>query len=238
MKIKINSKVNLLLVVVALFLNSCAKTYVGKGDAVAVDRVVGKFSAVILSMDATLYVTDSLEHSCTVNAQQNIQEAIVTRMDGNTLVITSKGTIVSDSPITIYVSMNRAEKFEVNGSGNIIGSNTLKNEKMDFEVNGSGRAQMDVVANYIACAVTGSGNLDLSGRTNSFDVEINGSGKVSAYGLSALTSKAKVTGSGECYVTVGEKLKASVTGSGIIKYQGKPEVVESITGSGIVENTN
>jgi hypothetical protein len=237
-----NKNVNLIatsaIIAIFLMLGSCAKTYVGSGEAVTVSRDAGKFTAVVLSMDATLNVTDSAVNSCSVSAQQNLQEAIITRLDGNTLVITSKGTIVSDVPIVINVSMNRTEMFEVNGSGRIIGMNTLKNDKMDFEVNGSGNIKLDLVTDHIACAVTGSGNLDLSGKTNSFDVEINGSGIVNAYNLQTLTSKAKINGSGECYLTVDETLKATVSGSGNIKYKGNPKTDKNVSGSGTIEQTN
>lgn len=227
-----------LLAAMILLLQSCSHTYVGEGVPVSETRSVGKFNAIALNMNAIVNVSDSMEHSCNVVAQQNLQEAIIIRTDGSTLVITNKGTIVSDEPIVINVSMSRAAMFEVNGSGKVIGLNTLKNEKMDFEVNGSGSINLDVVTTKIACAATGSGVLELSGSTNSFDAEINGSGVIKAYDLSALTSKVKVNGSGEAFVNVGETLKATIAGSGVIKYKGQPKIDESVSGSGTIEQTN
>ena len=234
MKNKIGNPGSMLLALVILLV-SCGKTYIGEGEVVDVTREVGNFNGIALNMDAIVYVTDTMTHSCVVKAQKNLQEAIITRMDGNILVITSKGTVISDEPIVIEIGMNRAHMFEINGSGQILSTNTFKNEKTDFEVNGSGVIKMDVVANKVTCAVTGSGNLDLSGSTNTFDVEVNGSGTVNAYSLASLISKAKLNGSGMAFLNVGESLKAEVSGSGEIKYKGEPKLDQDITGSGTVE---
>lgn len=210
----------------------------GEGETVSETRAVSDFKGIAVNMAATVYIKDSTEHSCVVKAQKNIQEAIITRIDGNTLVITSKGTLISDEPIIIEISMSRPERFELNGSGKMISVGQLVNDKMDFEVNGSGSLDMEVVSTQITGAVSGSGNLELAGKTNSFDVEINGSGKVLAFDLSALTCKSKVSGSGDAEINCVETLKATVTGSGNIQYKGEPKVDESISGSGAIKRVN
>jgi len=227
-----------ILLLLTIFTLACNRTYTGEGEIMAVTRTVSDFKGIALNMAATVYIKDSTDHSCVVKAQSNLQEAIITRIDGNTLVITSKGTLVSDEPIVIEISMSRPERFELNGSGEMLGVGQLVNDKMDFEVNGSGTLKVDVVSTSITSAVTGSGNLELSGKTNSFDVEINGSGKVRALNLSALSSKAKVTGSGEAEINSAETLKATVSGSGAIQYKGQPKVDESVSGSGTIKQVN
>lgn len=226
------------IILLTIFTSACNRTYLGEGEIVSETRSVSDFKGIALNMGATVYIKDSSVHSCVVKAQKNIQEAIITRIDGNTLVITSKGTLISDEPIVIEISMNRPERFELNGSGDLFGVGQLVNDKMDFEVNGSGSLVMDVVATKLTSAVTGSGNLELSGKTNSFDVEINGSGKAKTFNLSTLTSKAKVSGSGEAEINSVETLKATVSGSGNIYYKGQPKVDESISGSGTIKRVN
>ncbi len=227
-----------ILFLLAISTLSCNRTYVGEGEVMEVTRTVSDFKGIALNMAAKVYIKDSTAHSCVVKAQSNLQEAIITRIDGNTLVITSKGTLVSDEPIVIEISMSRPERFELNGSGEMLGVGQLVNDKMDFEVNGSGTMVMDVVTTSISSAVTGSGNLQLAGKTNSFDVEINGSGKVMAFNLSSLSSKAKVNGSGEAEINSAETLKATVAGSGVIQYKGQPKVDESVSGSGTIKQVN
>jgi hypothetical protein len=218
-----------------LCISSCTKTYTGEGEVVAESRDMGTFSSIALNMHVLLLVKDSTAHSCVVKAQQNLQEVIITRLDGKTLVITNKGRIDSDRPIVIEVTMNQAESFEVNGSGKIQSTGTIKNDLIDLEVNGSGSLEMDVVTDKLTAAVSGAGTLNLTGSTNDFDVEISGSGNVNAFDLNTLHSKSKISGSGEINVNVSDKLRAQVNGSGKIYYKGNPEKSIHIEGSGSVE---
>jgi Putative auto-transporter adhesin, head GIN domain len=234
-KIFLNSMAMLLLFAL---LSGCGKTYRGEGEMVADIRDVGKFDKVALNMNAIVTVTDTTVHSCTVKAQPNILEAIITRLDGNTLVITSKGTVITDKPVEIALSMSQAAAFEVNGSGEIRGMNTLKNDELDFEVNGSGKLELDVVAVKVTGVVTGSGLVTLTGSSNDLDVEINGSGTVDALRFSALRSKAKIAGSGDAKLLVEESLEANVSGSGIVSYRGEAVVKKKISGSGEVRKIN
>jgi hypothetical protein len=220
------------LLTATIFISGCTQTYRGEGAMVPERRDVGKFNRLVLSMNAVVIITDTLESSCVVIAQQNIQEAIVTRMDGNTLVITSKGNLETEKPVEIAIGMNKAEAVEVNGTGEVSGSNTLKNESFDFEVNGSGKLMLDLVAVKVTGAVTGSGLVKLSGSANALNVEINGSGTINAGNFSVSKSKAKISGSGSADLTVGESLQASVSGSGVISYRGNAVVDKKISGSG------
>lgn len=219
----------------ATFFASCQRTTIGEGPVTADTRNVGKFTGVALNMNALVLVKDSLQHSCVVKAQKNLQEVIITRLDGNTLVITTKGQVLSDEPVVIELSLNKEHAFEVNGSGEIRTVNTLKNDELDFEINGSGVVDADVVANSITSNISGSGVLKLRGSANSYNSQISGSGSVNAFQLPVLNSKASVSGSGEAYLNVGETLYAKVSGSGSVKYKGSPSVEKSITGSGTVE---
>ncbi|MBK8873519.1 MAG: DUF2807 domain-containing protein [Bacteroidetes bacterium] len=175
----------------------CNRTYTGQGPVVDEVREVGEFNRIVLNMEALVVVKDSLVHSCVVKAQGNIQEAIITRMDGNTLVITTKGQLITNEEIVIEISMNKEMAFEVNGSGKILSMNTFKNDELDFEINGSGVIEADVVANKITSNISGSGILDLSGSANSFNMQISGSGTVNSFNLVTLDAKASISGSGE-----------------------------------------
>jgi hypothetical protein len=229
----------LLLLLALLFsFSACQRTWHGEGPVVAQSRNVDAFNRVVLNMNALVLIKDSSGHTCTVNAQQNLQEAIVTRMEGNTLIITSKGKLETEMPVTIDISMNRAMAFEVNGSGKIKALNTLKNEEMDIDISGSGEMLAEIIANKVTSAVSGSGKLHISGTANSFDVEINGSGTVDAFNFYCLNSKARISGSGEANLNVAESIRAKVNGSGIISYMGNPEIIKQVNGSGTVEKVN
>ena len=234
MKLHNLNRLATLAVVPLLLLYSCGKTYHGEGERIEEQRKIEHFNKLVLNMNAVVTITDTPEFSCTIIAQQNILEAIVTRLDGKTLVITSKGNLITDKPIEIVIGMNQLAAIEVNGSGEIYGRNTFKNSDFDFEVNGSGKLELDLVAVNVSGAVTGSGLSKISGSANSLNIEINGSGTIDASKFSTIKAKTKLSGSGEADLMVSESLEASVSGSGKVNYRGNAEVDKNISGSGEV----
>ncbi len=81
--------------------------------------------------------------------------------------------------------------------------------------------------------MSGSGDMNLSGKTIDFEATISGSGDIKAYDLIADNVEATVSGSADIKVTANKMLKARVSGSGDISYRGNPEKVDTKTsGSG------
>src|SRR4030095_13973423 len=99
-------QLTLLTFIPLMLLYGCINTYHGEGESIMEQRKVGKFNKLVLNMNAIVTVTDTTEFSCSIVAQPNILEAIVTRLDGNTLVITSKGSLITNKPIEIAIGMN------------------------------------------------------------------------------------------------------------------------------------
>ena len=85
--------------------------------------------------------------------------------------------------------------------------------------------------------MSGSGDMDLSGKTNDLDVQVSGSGDIKAYDLDAEFVTAQVSGSADIKVTANQMLKARVSGSGDISYKGNPKKIETKTsGSGDISS--
>ncbi len=106
------------------------------------------------------------------------------------------------------------------------------------DIAGSGDIAIKVSANRLESNISGSGSIHLSGSANSYDATITGSGDVDAFELRARDSSVVITGSGNCRLSVSDKLRAKITGSGDVLYKGYPEINQTITGSGSVKDRN
>jgi len=90
-----------------------------------------------------------------------------------------------------------------------------------------------VHAKTVNAKVTGSGNIELLGKTEDIDILVTGSGGVQSFKLTAENANAKITGSGDIGLYASNRLDAKVTGSGDILYKGNPEIQNTkVTGSG------
>lgn len=214
--------------------SSCQQTVTGEGPVVEKEREVEPFNKIAVNTNAHVIINNSPSHMLKIKAQQNIHDVIVTRIDGKTLVITTKGIVLSDEPIVIEASVINPEAFEMNGSGEIRSAQPLSNEVLDLEVNGSGLIDIEVQVNKLTASVSGSGVLKLRGNADDFKMQINGSGNVDALNLLSQSASATLNGSGEASLNVVTSLKSTINGSGKIIYKGSPDIKNTINGSGSI----
>ena len=82
--------------------------------------------------------------------------------------------------------------------------------------------------------LSGSGDMQLAGKVNQQEINITGSGDISAFDLATAQTRISITGSGDAEVQVSDQLEASIVGSGDVHYHGAPAVRSNIIGSGDV----
>ena len=93
---------------------------------------------------------------------------------------------------------------------------------------------MESYTNSSDARISGSGNIDLTGESSSGSFTISGSGHISSYNYSQIDCISKISGSGDMYLNVSEKLDVTISGSGSVYYIGDPSLNVKITGSGRV----
>jgi hypothetical protein len=132
---------------------------------------------------------------------------------GNTLQITTSKTICPKTLLEVRISADNIEKARVSGA-------------VDLSISGVDNNSLDI-------KVDGAGDIEASGKTKSFSVNVSGSGDVKAKELKAENVEVSVNGAGNAIVHASRKLKAEINGAGDISYYGNPkEVSENISGAG------
>jgi len=230
-----------LLIILPLFifmLHACMSAVSGEGELTMETRNLSAFSKVEVDLDANIILTDSLQQSCMVSAQENLMPIIGTKIKGERLIIYAEKNIRNNKPITIYLSVNRLTHIELNGSGEITSTNMLKSGNLDLEISGSGKQKLSVVCDRLHAEISGSGSLELNGSSNESTLEISGSGIIDAFQLATGNCRVEISGSGQSYVFPSGELKAEVSGSGKVLYKGAPvNIIPSISGSGSIEKS-
>jgi hypothetical protein len=125
------------------------------------------------------------------------------------------------------------DEVKFSGSGKIVCDSLITNN-LSIDISGSGHIALGAHCNDIHAEISGSGDLEMGGITNESNFHISGSGKIHSFNLQQNTCFAKISGSGNMYVTVSDLLDATISGSGKIYYQGNPTVNTHISGSGSV----
>ena len=184
----------------------------GSGKSTTQIRQVADFHAITVTGSFDVAVEVGPATHVEVVADDNLQPMIKTVVTDGGLVIYTKGSFQTKTPIRVTVTTPSLDELTATGSG-------------DVSVRG--------VRTAFAVSETGSGDITLAGAVPSLDAVLSGSGAIRASGTEAERVAAVLTGSGDIEVRATHAIDARVTGSGDITIDGRPpNVTKSVTGSG------
>lgn len=225
-----------------LILSSCnwigGERVRGNGNLVTQERNVGNFQGIRSHGFFDIYLTNGPVPSVKVDAEENIQQHIITQVDGNVLKIETEDGIWlrPRRDVRIYISSPSFSEVKVFGSGNIISEGRISSSnKMEVAINGSGDIRVELNAPEVKADISGSGNINLQGNVKKFDAQINGSGDIKAMELVTEETHIGINGSGNAEVYANAKMDIDVRGSGDVRYKGPAHVTSDIKGSGSVK---
>jgi len=201
-------------------------------------RAVGDFNGIKAGDTFNVNISQGDANTVKVDAPDNLQSQVKTEVKNGILVISGDGTIKSDKPIVISVSVKSISSIEVSGSADVKTENQLTCDNLSVESNGAGNVHLDLKASAIKVIISGAGDVVLKGNASFFDANVSGAGDLKASNLQANKVKAVVTGAGSAKVNAVESIDANVSGAGSIIYKGHPaDRNVSISGVGSVRES-
>lgn len=211
----------------------------GNGHVVKETRNVSGYTAVSSAGSWDVMIAYGQSNTIEVEGDENLLPYIETKVDEGTLVINSKKHInlKSKHKITIYITLTKLTGISLSGSGDIIGNGKFGNEGTTaFKLSGSGTIQLHFQKIRDAnLAISGSGNIRLTGSAESVLTRISGSGNIDCSQLISDRVEAHVSGSGNTKVNANSSLDAHISGSGNIYYSGGAGSIQKhVSGSGRV----
>lgn len=238
-------KLHLLLLAVVTLSASVAlaqwKRINGNGNVVTQTRETIDFSEIIVSGSMQVEVTAANSTGVQVQAEDNLQEYIITEVKGNRLQVKFKNnvSINNHKPVKVLVKMPKLNAASIAGSGSIESTNQLQSGgNFAATISGSGNVDVKTTATKVAATISGSGNIVLGGKTEELRVVISGSGSFSGYQLNAEDASIQIAGSGDVQTFASNKLDAAISGSGSVYYKGNASISVKTSGSGKVRKAD
>ena len=183
--------------VLALTAVGCAST--GSGDIVSETRKVGSFDRIEVSSGITVEITVDPAAPAAVTSiyDDNLQDKIITEVNGDTLVIEVRGDVIAPGsgrmvkvamPVLIGLAadggahaqgVGAAEQLELRAEGGAaIDLEDMVVQTMDIGLEGGSNATVNALLE-ITGQVTGGATLTLTNNPASRDLDVSGGGKVS-----------------------------------------------------------
>lgn len=171
----------LLLLALALMQTACS-TFVSQTES----RDVEKFTDLKISGLAEVIITQADQQELIVKVSGMPITDVVTTVEGETLVITTKGFHRGES-VQVFVNYNLLNRIEISGSAELSGMNTLNTKQMLIKTGGAGDIKnLSINADTLTVSINGAGNADLDVEVESIDIEMNDAGDLTIQGIARL----------------------------------------------------
>lgn len=199
----------------------------GNGNVIEENRpITNSFNEIIASEGLQVYLTQSDVASITVEADENLQDLIITEVIDNVLKIHTKQNIGKASSKKVLVSFNDVTKISSMSGSDVFSTNTINAENL--ELNTSSGSDMEILVNTkkLNCNSSSGSDLHITGETDWLIVEASSGSDIKAAKLNAKSSQVKASSGADITVNTSEQLTAKASSGGDIKYYGNPEKIE------------
>lgn len=153
------------------------------------------------AIDLSVSVTNG--YSVIVKADDNIVADVITKLDGDTLVISLKDKTNSKSKISVSVTMPALEALDLTGATNATVTG-VKADELTVNATGAAKAKIDGVAKTLKIKALGASEVD-------------------AEGLTATKAEVDAVGASKIIVSATDELTASAAGASGVTYVGEPK---------------
>jgi len=216
-------------------LAGCGPVTVGSGRIATETRPLGDVRAVNLSGVGDLTIQLGDENKIEIETDDNILPLVETKAADGELTVRAKGNVAPTQGLNYRVTLRSLDALSVSGSGTAtVVRWTWSAGKVSISGSGDVLVTESALAS-LAVKLSGSGTLTASGRADSLDLHISGSGTCHADGLQANEAKVVISGSGSAEVWAERDLSAKLSGSGSVTYAGNPSIHSKVSGSGSVQ---
>ena len=211
----------------------------GTGNIVNQTRYPGDFSIIILEDDINASLIQDGDSEITIGAGKNLMDEIESSVFNNTLHLLNhnvcKWARGYEYEINANIHCNLLSRLIYKGSGAVLSTDTILSPSFEIVVQGgNGDIQLEMNTRHLKInGKSGSGDVILTGQTDTLTVNIAHAGLFDLSGLRAGVVNIRHAGTNNAFVHATKELHAHVSYIGDIYYRGNPSVIEySRTGEG------
>ncbi|MRT93169.1 head GIN domain-containing protein [Ancylomarina sp. 16SWW S1-10-2] len=227
---------SLFLFALALGTTSCVNAQFsgekGNGNVVKQDREIGHFTAISAGTGLDVFVVQGETEAVTVEADENLQDNIITEVRGGKLIVKVEDRIRKAKAKSVYITLVNVNKINISSGCDFETKSTLNVKELDIEVSSGADAKLDIHADKLSCSVSSGADADLWGTANYFYAKASSGSDLDAHKLTAKTCKAKASSGADVSVNATEEIDASASSGGNVSYYGNPTKVDVNTSSG------
>jgi hypothetical protein len=209
----------------------------GNGERVEETRELAAFSRVRSNSELDVQVVQGAEQALSLNLDSNLIDLVRTRVSDDTLYIETRediGEMVDGPHVQITLPAITAAKLA--GSGSMKLAFDEPELPLDLYLSGSGSMRFEGKAAAIGAFLSGSGDIRLAGEASDARLGLSGSGSIDGRHLTTESADIDLSGSGDVSAHAQSSVRVALTGSGNIDiYGGAAVETYDTSGSGEID---
>lgn len=222
--------------ITALLFASCnfnVNSIEGSGNVTKEKRIVqGDFQKVSVSNAIDLVIIQSDSTEIVVEADDNLQKEIITKVENGTLIIKCKYSSFGDITKKVTVKMPKIDKLEASSAATVMSNGVLLGEHIDLETSSAATMDLDIESDNIS-ADSGSGStISIKGKALRIKTSASSGSSINANKLFANDVDAEVSSGASTNVHPIVSLRAEANSGGSINYDITPKSIEKTSNSG------
>lgn len=223
--------------VTALLFASCnfnMNAIEGSGNVTTEKRTVqGEFKNISVSNAIDLVIEHSDVTEITVEADDNLQKEIVTKVENGTLIIECKySSFRNITSKKVTVKLPAIHKIEASSASTVETNGLVQGEDITLEASSAASMDVNIESDRISIDAASGSSVDITGKALSLTTSVSSGGSIDAEKLMANEVHADASSGGTVTVRPIVSLKADASSGGNINYSGNPKTIEKSAASG------
>ncbi|WP_330442000.1 head GIN domain-containing protein [Flavobacterium sp. C4GT6] len=220
-------------IVTALLFSSCGFGINGDGNVVTTERNAdGNFTSVSGNRGLEVVIEQGNPKKITVEADENLQEHISTKIEGSELVITTDVGIQKATSKKVIVTMPVIERIASSSGANIISKNTIKSENLGLSSSSGSQLEVSAEAVNVRAESSSGSSLKVKGKAQKLEADASSGSNINAKDLAVNAANAEASSGSTVLVNTSNSLDAEASSGGSVLFAGNPATVNKNTSSG------
>lgn len=222
--------------ITALLFASCnlnVNTIEGSGNVTTEKRTVqGDFTKISVSNAIDLVIEQSDSTEIVVEADDNIQKEIITKVENGTLIIKSKHNSFRVTKKKVTVKMPKINKIEASSAASVSNKGVLQGDDINLESSSAATININLEFDTITCDSGSGSSIRVEGKALKIRTSASSGSTISAEKLMVNDVQAEVSSGAHTSVHPIVSLKAEASSGGSINYDITPKTIEKTSNSG------
>jgi hypothetical protein len=231
-------KILLILSVICLAISCRYKT--GSGNIVTQNRNLAAFTTMSVAGGFDVEVKKGINTKVIVEADDNIIDDIETSVHNGQLKITmSNGMSYNDVHMKVFVTVSDLNKINSSAAADVDVKDELSSDNtIDLSASSGSSIKVIINAPEAKADASSGGEIEISGLTKNFDVEVSSGSSVHASKLLSENTIAEASSGGTAEVHASVQLDAKASSGGTISYKGAATAITKESSGGSINKSN